>query len=396
MVMRVVHVTPYFAPAFCYGGPPRSVLALCRELERQGVDVEVVTTTANGKGELRASPPGGEEYEGVRVHYLPRAFARRYFGARHLRALLSSALERCDVVHLHGLWNIPVAVAAHMARQREVPYVVSTRGMMEKPARARHPWRKRLAYWLLERRNLAGASLLHATSAAEAATLRQLGLGVRIVTVPNGVEAAAANATLRGVFRHAWRLGAETPLVAYLGRIHPVKRIDLLVAAFARLNTRHPEARLVIAGPDEEGYGEKLRRRLGPERDRIVWTGPLEMHQKRALLADATALALCSDSESFSLAVAEALAAGVPVVVTRTCPWESVERYGCGFWVEQRADAIAEAILALIRDPAGARAMGERGRILVHTQYSWERIAKQMASCYAQSIEASAIPRKTS
>ncbi|MGE5192428.1 MAG: glycosyltransferase, partial [Deltaproteobacteria bacterium] len=185
--MRVVHVTPYFAPAFCYGGPPRSVSALCRALQRQGVDVEVVTTTANGKGELRASGPGGDQYEGVRVHYLPRAFPRRCFGARRLGRVLSSALERCDVLHVHGLWNIPAAVAAHMARQRGVPYVVSTRGMMEGPARARHPWRKRLAYFLLERRNLAGACLLHATSAAEAATLRRLGLGVKIVAVPNGV-----------------------------------------------------------------------------------------------------------------------------------------------------------------------------------------------------------------
>src|SRR4029079_11928835 len=104
--LRILHVSPYFAPAFRYGGPPRSVLGLCQGLQRTGVQVEVITTTANGPTDLNVSPPGAERYEGVRVRYVRTAFPRRCFGAR-MRAPLSEALSHVDLCHIHGIWNVP-------------------------------------------------------------------------------------------------------------------------------------------------------------------------------------------------------------------------------------------------------------------------------------------------
>jgi hypothetical protein len=101
--VRVVHVTPYFAPAFRYGGPPRTVLGLCRALRTSGVDVEVITTAANGDTPLPASAASGDVYEGVPVHYAPLAFPRRFFGAA-IDTPLRSALRRADICHIHGLW----------------------------------------------------------------------------------------------------------------------------------------------------------------------------------------------------------------------------------------------------------------------------------------------------
>src|SRR5688572_6958558 len=154
--MRVLHVSAYFAPAFQYGGPPRSILGLCRALQRVGVDVEAFTTTADGKGELPAAPHG-QLYEGVPVRYFPRAFPRRFFGVRGLAAALREACRGCDLLHVHGLWNIPAWTAARVARRAGVPYILSPRGMLNPPAVRHSAWRKKLFYQLVERRNLVGA-----------------------------------------------------------------------------------------------------------------------------------------------------------------------------------------------------------------------------------------------
>src|SRR5262245_64023662 len=189
MASRVLHVTPYFAPAFRYGGPPRSVLGLCRALERAGFEIEVLTTTADGSADLPASPPEGDRYEGVAVRYLPRGFPRRLFGARGLGTALDAALARADLVHIHGLWTIPGWTAAGHARRAGVPVVVSPRGMLDPGSVAQRGWRKRVAYALVERRNLHRAALLHATSETEARTLRARVPGVPVTVIPNGVEA---------------------------------------------------------------------------------------------------------------------------------------------------------------------------------------------------------------
>ena len=105
------------------------MLGLCQGLQRAGVGVEVVTTTANGTDSLPPSPPGGEQYDGVQVHYAARAFPRRFFGAR-VREPLSHALARADVCHIHGVWNVPEWWASHLARAAAVPYLISPRGML--------------------------------------------------------------------------------------------------------------------------------------------------------------------------------------------------------------------------------------------------------------------------
>src|SRR5262249_30100166 len=156
-------VTPYFAPAFSYGGPPRSILGLCRALRARGIDAVVLTTSA-GAGGLAASPTAATEYEGVPVRYLPAAFPRRLFGAPGLATAARDEAARADVVHVHGLWTLPAWRGARAARGARVPYVMSPRGMLDAGSLARHPRRKQLAYRLVERRSLAGAALLHAAS----------------------------------------------------------------------------------------------------------------------------------------------------------------------------------------------------------------------------------------
>jgi glycosyltransferase involved in cell wall biosynthesis len=346
------------------------------------VDVEVFTTTANGTSALEASPPEGEQYEGVRVRYFPLAFPRRLFGAARLGAAIGAEIDRYDLVHIHGLWNVPGWTAARQARQAGVPYVVSTRGMLDAGSLAHRARRKRLAYWAVERRNLAGAAFLHATSPVEAESLVRCRTGGPVVMVPNGVNLPPGALLERGQFRRRLGLPESAPLVVFLGRIHPIKRLDLVASAMKRLRAVRGDAHLAIAGPDEGDHRREVEPRFSALGPATHWVGELGEVDKWRLLAAADALVMCSDSESFGMSVVEAMAAGVPAVVTQTCPWGEVETEGCGFLVPQNAEAIASALVALLSDPKKAHEMGERGRALVRARYSWDSIGQAMAEQY--------------
>lgn len=391
--LRVLHVTPYFAPSFRYGGPPRSVLGLCRGLQRAGSDIEVFTTAANGPEDLPAEATAPGHYQGVPVRYFPTAFPRRVFRAHGLGAALRAGMTRYDLVHIHGMWTVPGWAAARLSRRRRIPYVVSAHGMLDGWSMAHHAVRKRIAYWAIERRNLARAAFLHATAPAEARAFRAWNATVPIVTLPNGVDVPERLTSGAGAFRKRLGIPATAPLIAFLARLHVKKRLDLLAAAFDRVRAVHPEARLVVAGPDEGGYRRRMEPLFSAAGRSVHWTGELDNVEKWALLADATTLVMCSDSENFGNSVLEALAAAVPVVVTRTCPWEEIDAAGCGFWVHQSAEAIGAALVDLLDDRGRARLMGERGRALARSKYSWDAIAAAMVRHYRDVVAAS--PRVT-
>lgn len=383
--MRVLHATAYFAPAYAFGGPPRSLLALCQAQLAAGLDVEVYTTTANGAGELPPCPEG-TRFEGVAVRYFPLEPPRRWLGAPGLGPALEQAGDSADVIHIHGLFNRTVWVAARAARRAGVPVVLSPRGMLQPAARRHHAWRKRLAWLLADRRVVAAAALLHATSAAERNTLGHVGPAARVVHIPNPVAVTEATPEGRRAARRA--VGANAPFVLALGRLHPIKRLDLVLAAFARLSARHPDARLVIAGPDERGFRRRLEPLARPIGARVVWLPEVDGALKAGLLAEARALVQCSDGESFGMSIAEALGAGTPVVVTESCGWPEVAEAGAGLRVPQQADAVAQALDVLLVDEARARRMGAAGSRLIAREYAPAVVGPRWREVYAAVLDA--------
>lgn len=380
--MRVVHVCAYYVPAFSYGGPVRSLHALCRAQRTSGIDVEVFTTTANGSSRVEAAPEG-RLVDGVLVRYFDLSPPVRLLGSARLEAALPDALSRADVIHLHGLFNRTIWSAAACLRDRHRPYVLSPRGMLERAALAHHGWRKRVAWQLRDRAVVAGAAVLHASSEFEEATLTRLCPSASVVAVPNPVESdTAATPADAAACRQALGIPADAPLVLALGRLHAIKRLDLVAEAFLRLWRRVPDAHLVVAGPDEQHLQPLLERLLEPAAGHVHFTGVVTSAGRQALLAAATVLVQCSDSESFGMSVAEALASGVPVVVTRTCPWRPIETWGCGFWVEQDAGAVGDALQAIVADRDLAARQGRAGRQLVAALMSPERVARRWARIY--------------
>jgi glycosyltransferase involved in cell wall biosynthesis len=351
--VRVLHVTPYFAPAFRYGGPPRSILGLCRGLVEAGVDVEVFTTTANG-GEPLPAAPGGVMYEDVPVRYFPLAWPQRYWRANGLRAALRSAADSADLIHVHGLWNMTSWAGVASARAARKPYVISPRGMLRPEARRRHREMKSLAYWGIERANLEAAALLHATSDMEKCDLTKYGPPVRVI--PNGITASSyATKDVLDRLRTRAGLGESDAVVTFLGRLHPIKRLDLLAEAFA------------------------------PVSSATRWLGAVGSDDIAALFASSHVVVQCSDSESFGMSVAEALTAGVPVVVTTSSGWSVVETVGCGYSVAHQAAAIADGVLRVLRD-GHPEAMRRRARDWARQTFAWDAVTRAMRDAYQEVV----------
>lgn len=376
--MRVLHVSAYYAPAFVYGGPPRSIHGLCRALARGGVDVEVFTTNANGSGMLPPEIAAARAYEGVPVRYFRRTWPANPIGSPTLVAALRERLPRADLVHVHGLWNRVVWGAVAECVRAGVPYVLSPRGMLQGPAVAHHRWRKQVAFELFERRTIAHAALIHATSEAEQVAVREWRRDAPVVVIPNGIALDEEPASTRDPLA----LPDGRAVVLFVGRLHAMKRLDLLLDAFARLRAAHPDAHLAIAGPDEQGLRAGLELRHPELAGAISWLGAVDAAQRHALLARARVLVLCSDSEGFGMVVLEALAASRPAVVTDTCGWNLLAAAGAGLVVPQSAAAIAAALGDVIADPARAAAMGACGRRLVESTFAWDAVAQAFVREY--------------
>ena len=396
--MRLLHVVPTYVPAWRHGGPIVAVHGLCKALAARGHEVTVFTTDVHGDGTLDVPRAAPVELNGVTVWYFPVGAPRRLYRSPAMgRALAGFLPERqgrggaaaaaaaaCDIAHLHSVFLWPTAAAGRAAARAGVPYLVAPRGMLVADLlRRRGRLRKGLWLRLVERRTLARAAAIHATSELEAADLAQLGLRLPPVqVVANGVEAEpwnpAAAAALAPPVREAL---ARRPLLLFLGRLSWKKGLDRLVAALAEV----PGATLAVAGNDDEGYRARLDELAAAAgvAARVLHLGPVHGADKAALLHGADLLVLPSYSENFGNVVLEAMAAALPVVVTPEVGLAAVVReHGAGLVAEGDPAHLAAALRDLLADPGRRTAMGSRGAAAAARYFGWDGVAARMEEVY--------------
>lgn len=381
--MKLLHVVPFYLPAFRYGGPVRSVHGLCKSLVRLGHRVRVLTTDIDGPHRLEVPTERPLMLDGVALRYLPVRWPRRVTRAPAMNRELMGLLPEVDLVHLHAVWQWPTWVGGRMAERAGVPYVLSPRGMLVRDLIER---KSRLAKkaWLalIERRTLARAAAIHCTSELEAAEIRALGLDLApIVVIPNGVDLPDTDPD-PAIAELLWAGRPRGGRLLYLGRISWEKGIDRLIGALPMV----PGAVLVVAGNDETGATERLVRLASQlhVRDRVRFLGRVEGDRKWALIAGADLLALPSLSENWGMVVTEALGMGVAVVVTeRVGAAELVREHGLGLVVHGSPQSLARAINELLGDPMRRRSMGARGRRIVSERFSHDVVAQKMSDVHA-------------
>ena len=368
--MRVVHTISSLRSD--HGGPSRSVTALCNALARTGTEAAIVTH-ARGAGEGKPVMPD----ERVKVDFVERvpgwrvAMGMSPFG----RAVAQQALPG-TVVHDHGLWLPTNHAVAHAARATKTPRIVSIRGMLSEWALDAGQAKKRVAWWVYQRRDLATASVLHATSEAEVEHVRRVGLRQSVAFIQNGVAVPKSTAS------HERTSGNGRRTALFLSRLHPVKGLMNLVEAWAQV--RPDGWDLVLAGPDADGYRAEVEQRIDVlGLDGVACVGEVSDAEKWERYAAADLFVLPTFSENFGIVVAEALAAGVPVITTTGAPWRELETHQCGWWVEIGIEPLAEALAEATSLPDDARrAMGARGRTLIEQEYAWSRVADEMDAVY--------------
>ena len=368
--MNVVHLISTLSARD--GGPPIACLGLADAAARRGHDVVILTTDWDGSG--RTGP--GEEIHGahgVRVVRFPVGFPRAIKTSWPLRAAFRHHLQRADVVHVHGLYLFVDWIAATLCQRQGVPYVLQTHGGLLPPVRRRHAWIKKIMAWVFQRRMFDEAAAILFTSEHERRLSAPFLGRAEGHVVPLGVETAAfADATADDFFRRYPGLYGKK-IVLFVGRVHFVKGLDILMDAFAALAPEIADAVLVVAGPDEAGLGRRLAARLAKHglEERMIFTGMLDGATVRSALKAAAVLALPSRGENFSLTVVEAMAAGLPVVVSPEVGVASdLAEAGAGLVVERRAGAVAGALAHYLAHPDAARRSGENGRILAASRFS--------------------------
>jgi glycosyltransferase involved in cell wall biosynthesis len=381
--VRVLHLILGYPPADQYTGPPPQVHRLARELRSLKVDVRVVTTNGNGPTTLDVPAGRWTERDGVPVYYgrrIPRTVDLSWDSWREIDRASAAA----DLIHVTGVFSWVGLAAAAASRRRGVPVVISPRGSLDPEALSFSPWKKGLYLRLGGSRALEHAAAFHVTSEMERAHVANRLPGARTEIVPNGVIVPTQD-ELAG-----WARGpAAAPTLLFLGRIHPKKNVIPLVRAWAAVAPRHPEAQLVLAGPDDRGHQAEVERTIASlgVGASVRLAGLLGGEPLSRLLATSTCLVLPSLTENFGNVVAEALAFRVPVIASKGTPWSGLTDHSCGWWIEPTIDGLTTALDdALAIDPAVRAAMGERGRRWMIEEFSWPSLARRMAAFYVDVV----------
>ena len=382
--MRILHVIPSVAVGD--GGPAKAVLEMSRDAIQRGAQAEIVTTNADGKGVQQASAGEPIDVQGVKITYYPIIGGNYYKVSPALAAALKTKILAADVVHIHSLYQFPSTVAAHYCRRFKVPYMVRPHGTLDPYLFRRHRAAKMVVRGRIRAAKSAKPRRRYISSRRRKCGWPGPWVQFTPVVAPLGVDVDQAIGERRpDAFASTWPETVGKKVILFFGRLNFKKGLDILARAFGRLARRRDDVVLVVAGPDTEGYGAKVRGWLEDEGvlDRTLFTGMLTGARKSAALSGATLFVLPSYSENFGIAVVEAMAAGQPVVISKhvnIC--REVADAEAGLVVNTDADEVANAMETLLDDPALAERMGLNGKRLVRDCFTWDSAGPNLMDLY--------------
>ena len=367
--MRIVQVVASVADEAA--GPSYSVSRLCSSLAKKGAHVELQTV-----GPRQASARDGYRHETWEQDCSRLPILSRLYLSRGLHSALQASSSAADVLHGHGLWLMPNVYPGWVARRAGKPLVISPRGMLGGAALQFSRVPKQIFWRGLQASAVRGAKCLHATSQQEHDEIREFGLRNPIAIIPNGIDIPAYDPVPKA------NPGLKT--VLYLGRLHPKKGIDQLIAAWASVEERHPGWQLEIVGPLTGSYPNELRKMM-VEADikRARLAGPLYGADKAKAYQRSDLFVLPTLNENFGNTIAESLSVGVPVITTKGAPWQGLEARKCGWWIDHGVTPLASALdQAMSLDSDRLAEMGRAGHLWMESDFSWESVASSMLSVY--------------
>jgi len=324
--------------------------------------------------------------EGVTVYYHPICGPTSYNFSPDLWGRLRQEVKRFDLVHLHETWTFPVWAGAYWCRRRSIPYVITPRGTLDTWSINQKYIKKKIYFTCLGRYIYENAALIHYTAAPEQKNISQkISFKAKgTVIVPNPLDLREFEALPPpGRFRERFAIGSDQPIVLFLGRLHPKKGLELLIRSFGDLG--HPRAMLALVGPDEGGYQQGLQHLVSELglRERVVFTGPLTGSDKLAAFRDSSIFALPSYQENFGMVVAEAMAAGLPVIISEHVNIaDDVKSYRAGLVLPLEINSWTNAFAMVLKDTKKTLVDCQGGKSLTRNMYSIKAVSERMIAAY--------------
>lgn len=338
------------------GGDLVADLRLAHSLQKEGVDVQLNTTAPTG-------------FDSETNSWL------RLSTTSLNSVLLTPKSDLPDILHSSGVWRKECILAHVIAKQVNIPHIISTHGMVTPWALSQKRFKKAVAWSLYQKKILENSSLLHATSIEEVNQIRSVGIKNTIAVAPLVIPKTAVNLDSKN---------SGDRIACFVGRIHPVKGLGPLLEAWAMI--RPLNWRLVIAGPDQDGYQQVLEKKIQKLRIQNVvkFVGPVTGSERHTLVTSSELFVSPSVTENFGIAIGEALEVGCPILTTSTTPWVKHKKDDIGWFESLTSWDLANALYeATTMDEAALREKGARGRQLIHDQYSEKKVANTMLELYA-------------
>lgn len=382
--MKILHVIPSISPKL--GGPSQVVISLVKALRNLGIEAEIVTTN-DDSGTLLDVPLNQKvEYQQVPVWFLPRFNPplKEFMFSTALTRWLWKHIRDYDLIHTHYLFCYAPTCAATLARYYKIPYIVRPIGQMTPWALAQSKLKKQIYTFLIERHNLDRAAAIHCTSWEEAKNVQDFGINTPRFISPLGVEQPPNIPEAKHKIRAIYNIERHKKIILFLSRIHVKKRLDLLIESLSQL--LHHDFHLIIAGTGSQVYISHLKQMiLNLElSSNITWAGFVTEEPKDLLLQGSDIFVLPSFSENFGVAIAEAMAVGLPVIITPNIQISSeIYQNNAGLIVDGKIDTLARGIDKLLSSETLRKELGNNGKLLTKECYSWINIARGLIRIYS-------------
>jgi len=388
--MKVLQIVPSIS--LIYGGPSQMVLGLAPALVNAGAEVTVITTNSNGDfGQEPLDVPLNQPIlqDGYKIIYFPCALFRRYKFSWDLYKWLNSNVRNFDIVHIHALFSPVSSIAARICRYHQVPYILRPLGTLDPADLRKKKLLKKLYIALLERHNIADAAAIHFTSKQEAKISQRFGVTTQDLVIPLGVVPTISSLTSRELTLSEWNIPQDKPLLVFMSRIEPKKGLDLLIPALDQLFAQGIDFHFILAGsnPQDPIYEAKIRDKIQNShwRSHTTITGFVRGEVKAHLLQAADLFILPSYYENFGIAVAEAMVAGTPVIISdQVHIYLQVQDSQSGWVVKNDVSEIAESIKQALKNPPELQRRGLNAKNYALQHFSWDAIAQQTIRAYQQ------------
>lgn len=361
------------------GGPAESVPLLCSSLVENKNEVTIATL----KGNLSLEAIECKK-KGVNL----RLYSHVKSCSLSIGLAIFRLSFRMNLIHNHGLWQPTNWFAGLIAKYTQKPLVVSPRGCLE-PLRLNHSrWKKKITSFLIDDHYLKYSSCIHVCSELEYQSVRLYGLKNPVAIIPNAVRYSPSDDEklyYRNNFFLRYPNLENKKILLFLSRLSWEKGLPFLAETLEAVSDKFSDWHLLISGSGIESYEVEIKSIFNKKNlaNQVSWTGHVSGNEKLEVLSAANLFILPTHSENFGIAVAEALSFGIPVITTHGAPWGDLLKYKCGWWVRLEKNNLVIALLeALQLSDKQLAIMGENGRKLIASKYTWEKAGGAMSEVY--------------